>query len=502
MALCRRSLANHAPSPASALRGCKRAKGSSHIFPQAPKWVNEVQHPYQPLGWANIVKTLHLNCAKPGSPLATVRQGFVPDGELPEGWRLVPASNVEHPLLLEDHFALAMELEGPNLSVLAAAINHKRHGELVQETIKSLVKVSRNHDWGRRLWFLYEWMRDERIEVDDLADTVAYIDMLDPDEYYTTLPIKSARHRVRDNFLGCAEFCPMVRRTARLDQHASHAYGQTAHHLLKQYGHMLERDYSYDMVLQETIHSMTIEGVHYDSYDMPLLVKTLMKHGNLDDKPLTEETVQRYILPAVMGETVLPDETYKYRDEQVYVSETICTVDDTKDVIHFVAARSRDCPSMLQGLFKTLNRVMSDLAAQPNSIDCVVAASVIGFGFVFIHPFEDGNGRVHRFMIQQALRRFGYVPQMLFPLSRVMVREPDQYMACLEQFDRQIMPHVLYTIQGDGRMEILNETDHLYRYFDGTAMSEYLYVCVQTCVLEDLPTYCLLLQNTWDHVHV
>lgn len=63
---------------------------------------------------------------------------------------------------------------------------------------------------------------------------------------------------------------------------------------------------------------------------------------------------------------------------QVYVSETTCTVDDTKDVIHFVAARAQDCPDMVAGVFAALGRLCADVAHQPGWVDPVVAASVIG----------------------------------------------------------------------------------------------------------------------------
>jgi hypothetical protein len=409
---------------------------------------------------------------------------------------------LEDPQSLEDHFMIAMQFEGPNLCVLGAAIKHARHGQLVAETIRALVQASREEQWCRRLWFLYEWMSEDRLDVDDLGDSVAYVDVLDATEYYTGRPILSTRHGVRDNLLGCRGFCPVVRRTPLLAKYASQNYGQMALELLNKHGRVLARDYSYDMVLQETIHSMTIEGVDYDSYDVPALVKTLMKHGNLDDVPLDENAVKQYILPAVMSVTELPDYSFAYREQQVYVSETICTVDDTKDLIHFIAAKSDDCPDMVGGLFCTLERMWQDITEEPGSIDSVVAASMLGFGMVFIHPFEDGNGRVHRFFIQPAGRRCGSVPHRLFPVSRGMVREPEKYMSCLNNFDAQTMPHITYTIAGDGEMVILNDTDHLYRYFDSTAMAEYLYECVHTCVEDDLPTYCSLMQSTWDHVYV
>ena len=103
-------------------------------------------------------------------------------------------------------------------------------------------------------------MSEDRLDVDDLGDSVAYVDVLDATEYYTGRPILSTRHGVRDNLLGCRGFCPVVRRTPLLAKYASQNYGQMALELLNKHGRVLARDYSYDMVLQETIHSMTIEG--------------------------------------------------------------------------------------------------------------------------------------------------------------------------------------------------------------------------------------------------
>lgn len=34
-------------------------------------------------------------------------------------------------------------------------------------------------------------------------------------------------------------------------------------------------------------------------------------------------------------------------------------------------------------------------------------SAVAAFGFVYIHPLADGNGRVHRFLVNDILRRDG-----------------------------------------------------------------------------------------------
>ena len=56
--------------------------------------------------------------------------------------------------------------------------------------------------------------------------------------------------------------------------------------------------------------------------------------------------------------------------------------------------------------------------------DPVVAAAVSSFAFVFIHPFEDGNGRIHRFLIHHVLSRRGYSPPgVIFPVSAAILRD-------------------------------------------------------------------------------
>jgi hypothetical protein len=49
----------------------------------------------------------------------------------------------------------------------------------------------------------------------------------------------------------------------------------------------------------------------------------------------------------------------------------------------------------------------------------VAAAASAGFGFVYIHPFSDGNGRLHRWLIHHVLAAAGYnPPELVFPLAQ------------------------------------------------------------------------------------
>lgn len=56
--------------------------------------------------------------------------------------------------------------------------------------------------------------------------------------------------------------------------------------------------------------------------------------------------------------------------------------------------------------------------------------------FETIHPFADGNGRTGRALIHVILRRRGLAPAYVPPISVVLARDRDRYIAGLEQFRR------------------------------------------------------------------
>jgi hypothetical protein len=122
-----------------------------------------------------------------------------------------------------------------------------------------------------------------------------------------------------------------------------------------------------------------------------------------------------------------------------------------------------------------------------SNVDPVCAAAAASFGFVFIHPFEDGNGRIHRFLIHQELARSGFTPhQMLFPVFAVMMRDRSRYDEILEGFSQSISPYIDYEMHQEGSLVVNNQTAHLYRFWDATRFAEYLYDCVAETVRTDL----------------
>lgn len=154
-----------------------------------------------------------------------------------------------------------------------------------------------------------------------------------------------------------------------------------------------------------------------------------------------------------------------YRTEQNYVGETVGV--GVRQRVHFIAPPPKMVPRLMRGLLAALERM---LASAPNPI---VHAAAISFGFVFIHPFEDGNGRLHRLLIHYVLSRQSFTPKgLIFPISAVMLQKRPEYEACLESFSRPLMNLLDYTLDDKGRVSVKGRTSAFYRYVDFTRMAE------------------------------
>src|SRR5260370_124718 len=164
---------------------------------------------------------------------------------------------------------------------------------------------------------------------------------------------------------------------------------------------------------------------------------------------------------------------------QNYVAQTLR--DFTEDV-HFVCPKPEDVAGLMTAWMNMEGRLEGS-----EQTDAIAAAAAAAFGFVFIHPFEDGNGRIHRFLVHHMLAKLGFTPKgLLFPVSAAMLRNRAAYDRVLEQYSGSILPFINFQVDSDGRMTVGNATAHLYRFFDATAQGEYLYRCIQETIRKDL----------------
>jgi hypothetical protein len=148
-----------------------------------------------------------------------------------------------------------------------------------------------------------------------------------------------------------------------------------------------------------------------------------------------------------------------------------------------ITARWQDLPQLVQGMIATDIRLRGD-----GTLDPIIAAAMIAFGFVFIHPFADGNGRIHRYLIHHVLTDRGFAPKgIVFPVSAVILKRIDEYRQVLESYSRPRLSHIQWNATADGNVEVINETIDLYRYFDATRQAEFLYDYVVETIEHSLP---------------
>lgn len=133
-----------------------------------------------------------------------------------------------------------------------------------------------------------------------------------------------------------------------------------------------------------------------------------------------------------------------------------------------VSARHEDVADLLQEIIECGERTAW------SDVNAVLQASVLAFPFVFIHPFEDGNGRLHRYMIHHGLAERGYAPRgMIYAVSSVLLKRQAEYGEEFRAFTGPLLPFIEWapTEQRNGR--VLNETADLYRFGDYTEITEF-----------------------------
>jgi Fic family protein len=138
-----------------------------------------------------------------------------------------------------------------------------------------------------------------------------------------------------------------------------------------------------------------------------------------------------------------------------------------------ISARHEDITSLINGL------IHANVLMQDESYDAVLASAAVAFGFVFIHPFEDGNGRLHRYLIHHVLAKKEFTKQgVIFPVSTSILDHIDAYRKTLESYSHPLLDFVEWKETEGHNVEVLTETIDLYRYFDATKQAEFLYDCV------------------------
>lgn len=106
-----------------------------------------------------------------------------------------------------------------------------------------------------------------------------------------------------------------------------------------------------------------------------------------------------------------------------------------------------------------------------------MVASIVAFGFVFIHPFMDGNGRLSRFLFHHALCQSGRLERgLLLPVSVAMKRHEADYLSVLQAYSRPARQCWGVRYIDEGQFDFaFRGADAIYRFWDATRCVEFGY---------------------------
>jgi hypothetical protein len=394
---------------------------------------------------------------------------------------------------LVGHLQFALRYEGLNLQVLSLLFETADSQQLCEWLSERPTSA-----YARRACFLYEWLTGAELPMESpVPPKMRYVDALDTDKQFGSgLVTKDARFRVSDNLPGTRDFCPLVRKTSFLSDMVGKNLRQRTRESLGKYDQGLLRRAAAFLYLKETQSSFEVER-EKPSASRAQRFADLLRQADIG-QPLTEERLvelQNAVIDPRFHE-------FGWRQQQNWIGDDL----GYRQRVEFVPARPEDVPASMQGLLDTaakaraLSAASNDKAAKqdktraaelvPESqrlqFDPVIYAATIAFGFVFIHPFMDGNGRIHRYLIHEVLANAGFTPRgIVLPVSAVILANLDEYTAVLESFSRPLRQRTDYSPDTPEMPATGNDAVY-FRYFDATKQAEFLYKVLERTVEEDL----------------
>lgn len=370
----------------------------------------------------------------------------------------------------EGHMTFALKREGVHLEFFARLFKVLLEGE-----ISAWVNTEPSGQYARRAGFFYEWLTGRPLTFKGV-NVGNYINALDEARYLTaTQPENVPRWRIRDNLPGTRDYCPLVHRTDRV--HAAEDYDcrQLLHDLEVEYGEDLLMRSAVWLTIKESLASFEIEHEDKQIDRVKRFAAVIEKRCGNYLNPLDEA-----VLTELQSEILGPKATrYGLRKSPVFVGEADSAL---MPVVHYIAPHWKDTTSMLAGLRSFAQRTLG----KPS----LVRAAVLSFGFVYIHPMADGNGRISRFLINDVLRRDGTLPEpFILPVSATITSTAVHrrgYDQVLEIFSKPLMQRYRdqyrfgpERIAEDGirynlDFDAYEEAQAAWRYLDLTEHVEYL----------------------------
>lgn len=425
------------------------------------------------VGYAAIIHTLQLEVPMPGKisivgmknkKYEHVQWVVYPNAYLPEDSLALTEIEALHKQLV-----FALKYEGVNLLVFKKLTQHYHEDQLDE-----LVTIEPTGQYTRRIWFLIEWLTGKQLSSRKDMVKKGYVKLLDESIQYAIEGEKSPRHLIINNLPGTVNFCPLIFKTPKLEQYINANIASQQNHVLKGIRKdILQRAFAF-LLLKDSKASFIIEGESPKSKRAARWGQAIGQAGMRD---LSKEEVLRLQQLIIENPRFLE---MGYRQKGGFVGEHDRTTGEP--IPDHISAKWQDLEILMNGFFDT------DELLLRSGMDAVISAAAIAFGFVFIHPLEDGNGRMHRYLIHHVLSKKKFSQQgIIFPVSAAILDKIDDYRKVLEAYSLPLLDFIQWKETKDHNIEVLNDTVDFYRYFDATKQAEFLYDCVNETIQSIIP---------------
>lgn len=416
------------------------------------------------VGYARLINKYNLACILPtrAAVVDTSVKGRI-DSE--EALKFEPKYRPEDNL--SDDLQFALRYEGINLQVL-----HFLFKENVKGQIQSWINQQSESKYARQIAFLYEWLTNDILD-SKVSAKASYIPLLDEKlQFGISGGQKNQKFRVINNLPGNQEFCPLVRKTRFLKEIVEKDLKLRTQETLAKYDPDLLRRAAAYLYLKETQSSFEVER-EKPSPTKAQRFADLLRESEAGT-PLSEGRfveLQNAVLDPRFQDA-------SYRNQQNWIGEN----KGYRNKISLVPARPEDVRDLMGGLVQ-----QAESFRQNNqSMDAVIMAACVAFGFVFIHPFMDGNGRLHRYLIHEILSAAGFTPKgIVLPVSAVILANLDQYVQVLETFSKSLVAKTEYNPDTPNVPATGNDAV-FFKYFDATEQASFLYKSLENTVENDL----------------
>ena len=424
------------------------------------------------------------------SRVGPVRQREAVDGQETRTW----TAQYQPPDTFRGHFEFGLKYERLSLEFFSRLFHR-----VEPEDVASWVRDEPTGSYARRAAFFYEWFTGRQLAVPDTAPNVGYVDAIDARQYLVAQrPDRVRRWRVNDNLPGSRDCCPMVFLGPEDQRGWLYDVAAGVQSLDDTYGPELLLRSAAWLTFKESRASFAIEHEADRQDRVKRFAAAIGTHSGRMSDPIAPENLLA-LQKAVLGDAAL---RVGIRRSPVFVGQRTFTT----EIVHYIAPSEELVGDMLDAL--------RDFEVRTQGANTVARAAAMSFAFVYLHPLADGNGRIHRFLVNHLLAADKVVPaNIIVPVSATIAGSAKgraAYDQALEAFSRPFMqayvdgyrfgPQRTCPDGVESNFEFLQTEDaqHAWRYLDLTKHVRYLSNVLQQTVEQEMAQEALALRQYED----